>query len=120
MSLRAERQSKQTLFNRVHFWSHFGITKMPGKHCSHSNCVSNSRKNPEIKFALFVQPHKDLKRAKRWVHLCGRKFFSVKNIKRWTFICEKHFPIGANLNYKQNEALEPYPAFGTKLFVFVG
>lgn len=48
--------------------------------------------------------------ARKWVHLCGRKDFTIKNINRYTYICSKHFPIGAVLNVKANPTLEPFNA----------
>ena len=82
------------------------------KHCSHGLCKSDSRKQPDKKFALFVQPkgrNADLNRAKRWVHLCGRKGFTIENIERTTHICEDHFPENVDLDYRRNKDLEPYP-----------
>ena len=36
-----------------------------------------------------------IEKAKRWVHLCYRKNFTIKNINKNTYICSLHF-IGSN------------------------
>ena len=72
---------------------------MPTKYCAHGLCDSDSRKHPNIKFAKFIPPSVNRLRSERWVHLMGRKNFTVDNVKAWTYICEKHFPDGVNLKY---------------------
>ena len=73
--------------------------KMPTKYCAHGLCDSDSRKHPNIKFAKFIPPSVNRLRSERWVHLMGRKNFTVDNVKAWTYICEKHFPDNVNLKY---------------------
>ena len=72
---------------------------MPTKYCAHGLCDSDSRKHPNINFAKFIPPSVNRLRSERWVHLMGRKNFTVDNVKAWTYICEKHFAEGANLKY---------------------
>ena len=85
---------------------------MPNKHCIYSNCLNNSRINPDLKWASFVKPTKpyNVKRAIRWVHLLGRSDFTISNITKDTFICENHFPPGVVLDWSKNVELEPFPA----------
>ena len=83
---------------------------MPSNHyCAHGNCESSIRKNPNLKFARFPKVTIDLERAKRWAELMCRQNFAVKDITQNTVVCELHFPINANLNYRENEDLVPYP-----------
>ena len=82
--------------------------------CSWGLCLNNKRKNPTLRFIPFVKPYgkfEDKERAKKWVHLCGRKNFTIDMINRNSYICAHHFP-----NYHQpidfnpnvNKGLEPY------------
>ena len=61
-------------------------------------------------FMPFPKPNKYPHIAKRWVHLCARSNFTIKNITRNTYICSKHFPDGSVLNVKANPTLEPFNA----------
>ena len=66
-----------------------------GKYCAHGLCNNSDTKLPGKEFALFVQPrgrNADIPRAKRWLHLMGRKNFVLEDIKRHTYVCEDHFP----------------------------
>ena len=80
-------------------------------HCCYGLCKSDSRK-PEagVTFIPFPKPRRKFDIARRWVHLCGRKNFTVESITRCTYICSKHFPVGALLNIKANPTLEPFDA----------
>ena len=78
--------------------------------CIYENCNASAEKNPELRFARFVQPRTDYERASRWVKLIGRPGFTIENIKYRTIICERHFPNGVNLNWRLNKTLEPYPS----------
>ena len=80
-------------------------------HCCHGVCKSDSRK-PEagVTFMPFPKPGNNLKTAKRWVHLCARKEFTIKSINRFTYICSKHFHPGEILDIKVNPNLEPFNA----------
>ena len=89
--------------------------------CSWGLCKNNSQKNPTLRFIPFVKPFgrfADEKRAKRWVHLCGRKNFTVDMIKRTSYICAHHFP---NYHEKKdfnpilNKGLEPYSCLSSYL-----
>ena len=71
---------------------------------------ATSWKNPDFRFAHFVQPKSDAKRAKQWVYLVGRTDFGIEDIKYSSIICERHFPPGSNLNWRRNELLEPFLA----------
>ena len=84
---------------------------MPNKHCVFSDCRSDSRYYPNLKWASFVKPTKtyNVKRAIRWVHLVGRSDFTISNITKDTWICEKHFPPGVVLDWSKNVELEPFP-----------
>ena len=94
--------------------------------CSWGLCKNNSQKNPTLRFIPFVKPFgrfADKERAKRWVHLCGRKNFTVDMIKRTSYICAHHFP-----NYHEkndfnpilNKGLEPYSCLSSaRPFKFV-
>ena len=52
------------------------------KRCAYLDCLSDSRINPDLKWASFVKPTKNynVERAKRWVHLLGRTDFTVFDI----------------------------------------
>ena len=54
---------------------------MTNIHCASGLCQSDSRKSPNLKFANFPKPKFGLDRAKRWIHLFGRRDFHVENIK---------------------------------------
>lgn len=90
---------------------------MVNKYCSYALCKSDSRRHPDIKFVAFVKPKSDLKRAKRWIHLCGREHFDVAMITRNTYLCDKHFRPGEILNTCENLLLEPFPAVSSKPFL---
>lgn len=77
--------------------------------CVYEDCNASVERNPDLKFARFVQPQTDLKRAARWVKLIGRSDFTIKSIKYGTIICQRHFPKGSNLNWRLNKSLEPFP-----------
>lgn len=67
-----------------------------GRHCAYGNCNSDDRYKHKdymkgVRFILFPQPGKDLEKAKRWAHLCGRENFTYKNITKYTYICDLHF-----------------------------
>ena len=83
------------------------------KHCVFSDCKSDSRFHPWLKFAAFVKPTKpeNIERAKRWIHLLEREDFCIEKINKDTYICEKHFPEEKkNLDWKTNPNLTPFPA----------
>jgi hypothetical protein len=88
---------------------------MPNKHCIFGSCLSDSRRQPNIRFVRFVKPLRNPERAARWVHLCGRSDFGVEDITQNTHICEKHFAPDVILNAKENPDLEPYPASASKI-----
>ena len=74
-----------------------------GKYCASGLCNSSDQKQPDKKFALFVQPvgrGSDEQRAQRWVHLMGRQNFTVENVKRHTYVCEDHFDENVVLDYR--------------------
>ena len=71
---------------------------------------SNSKRHPLLKWAAFVKPAKNEKRAKRWVHLLARDDFAIGDIKIHTYLCEQHFPKDVDLNWQKNKDLEPFPA----------
>ena len=90
------------------------------KHCSWGECNSDSRyQKPGVTFIPFPKPNKYLKKARRWVTLCGRgKHFSVDRITKDTYICSLHFPEGSDLTHRKsqknfhkcNPNLEPFNA----------
>jgi hypothetical protein len=80
------------------------------KHCCYGTCKSDTRNDASIKFIAFPKAKVDLKRAKRWIHLCGRADFSLDKITPYTYICVNHFPKGVDLNLQTNLDLEPFPA----------
>ena len=69
-------------------------------YCCHGNCNSDSRKNPELRWATFPKVSVDPDRAKRWAELMCRKDFAVKNITSNVYVCELHFPPDVDLNYR--------------------
>jgi hypothetical protein len=93
--------------------------EMPNKHCCYSDCKSDSRRpQHDVNFVQFVSNVKEPRRAKRWVHLCGRKDFTVANINRFTYICTKHFRADVtDLNPRSNPDLEPLPASSSQAVV---
>jgi hypothetical protein len=92
---------------------------MPNKHCCYADCKSDSRRPQcDVNFLQFVSNVKEPCRAKRWVHLCGRKDFTVANITRFTYICTKHFREDVtDLNPRSNPDLEPLPASSSQSVV---
>ena len=88
--------------------------------CSMGLCKNNKRKNPTLRFIPFVKPFgrfANEERAKRWVHLCGRKDFTVDQITQNSYICAHHFPNYENkkdFNPILNKELEPYNLFSSK------
>ena len=80
-----------------------------GYYCAHSDCRSDSRKNPKMKFAKFVKPSKDPIRAQRWTELMCRANFGLDDISSWTVVCELHFPENVNLDWNTNLDLIPKP-----------
>ena len=58
------------------------------KHCVFSDCKSDSRFHPWLKFAAFVKPTKaeNIERAKRWIYLLDREDFGVEKINKDTYI----------------------------------
>ena len=83
---------------------------MPSNHyCSHGLCKSNIRNNPNLKFARFPKLTIDRRRAEEWAIRMCRTDFTVNSITQNTVVCELHFPLNANLNYRENEHLVPYP-----------
>ena len=83
---------------------------MPSNHyCSHGLCKSNIRNNPNLKFARFPKLTIDRARAEEWAIRMCRTNFTVNDITQNTVVCELHFPLNANLNYRENEHLVPYP-----------
>jgi len=79
------------------------------RYCCYSNCKSNGRKNPELKFINFPKPTKNFERCAYWAKLCGKDQFFVERITQSTFVCEKHFPPNEELDWRKNPTLEPYP-----------
>ena len=78
------------------------------KHCAFGVCTSDSRKpQPGVTFVPFPKPFKNRQMVKRWIHLCGRKDFTIKDVNRNTYVCSKHFEPGVELDWKKNPSLEP-------------
>ena len=67
------------------------------------------KKSWTVTIVRFPKVTIDSERAKRWAELMCRQNFAVKDITQNTVVCELHFPINANLNYRENEDLVPYP-----------
>ena len=82
---------------------------MTNKHCVMFGCKSDSRFHPDRKFANFVKPSKDKKRAGQWIKIVNRKVFEIKDIKKKTYICDLHFPQNADLQWWKNSLLTPTP-----------
>ena len=84
--------------------------------CKWGNCKNTDwkSKSPGLRFIPFVKPfgrYANIERAQRWIDLCGRKKFSVKNITHDSYICAHHFPNHEDkndLNPILNNELEPY------------
>ena len=102
--------SKIFFFTELWRKSPLTLQKMPPKkspkkrkhnyYCCHGNCNSDSRKNPELRFATFPKVSVDGDRAKRWAELMCRRDFTVRNITSNIYVCELHFPEGVDLNYR--------------------
>ena len=82
---------------------------MTNKHCVMFGCKSDSRFHPGRKFANFVKPSKDKKRAGQWIKIVNRKDFEIKDIKKKTYICDLHFPQNVDLQWWKNSLLTPTP-----------
>ena len=82
---------------------------MTNKHCVMFGCKSDSRFHPGRKFANFVKPSKDKKRASQWIKIVNRKDFEIKDIKKKTYICDLHFPQNEDLQWWKNSSLTPAP-----------
>ena len=86
------------------------IKKGSTKHCCWGNCPNDSRypnKQPSgTYFIRFPKPGKvkesmtqwekenensKTEKAKKWVHACSRKGFTITSIKKDTYICSNHF-----------------------------
>ena len=80
---------------------------MPNKSCLFLGCRSDSRKHPDLKWVRFCKPSFDANRAKLWIQKLNRSDFTLQKITQYSFICEKHFPNGADLNYRTNLTLTP-------------
>ena len=65
-----------------------------------------------VKFIRFPQLKWNKKRCHEWVQACGRSDFSSKNVNNFTWICSKHFPLEANLDFRANKELTPFPHTG--------
>ena len=83
--------------------------------CVFEDCTSDSRCNPELKFASFVKPSKDRARAQLWVKRVARLDFEIETITRNSYICELHFPRDSNLQYWINPDLTPFPKGQAKM-----
>jgi hypothetical protein len=80
-------------------------------HCCWGTCVSDSRYREEgVTFIPFPKPKSFPKQAKKWIVLCGRKNFKVRNITKNTYICSKHFKKDDLINLRANPTLEPCKA----------
>ena len=85
---------------------------MPNKHCSHGLCQSDSRKEPQRKFANFPKPRFGVERVREWVQLCGRskENFDVKDVTKYMYVCDLHFDEDTqDLDYRTNKELKPFP-----------
>ena len=85
---------------------------MPNKHCSHGLCQSDSRKEPQRKFANFPKPRFGEERVREWVQLCGRskENFDVKDVTKYMYVCDLHFEEDTqDLDYRTNKELKPFP-----------
>ena len=77
--------------------------------CVFEHCQAKINQRSTLKYARFVKPNVDLRRANRWISLVGRTDFGISAIDQWTIVCEKHFPYGVKLNWRTNQTLEPFP-----------
>merc|ERR1719369_1644762 len=84
---------------------------MVKKYCCYGQCRSSSIRTPDLIFIPFVKPATDMKRCRRWIHLCGRSkdTFNIDKIKKDTYICQNHFHQNQVLNWHENPNLEPVP-----------
>lgn len=80
---------------------------MPNKSCLFVGCKSNSRNQPDLRFARFCKPSFDVNRAKLWIQKVNRPDFTLQRVTKYSYICEKHFPVGAELDYRKNLTLTP-------------
>ena len=80
---------------------------MPNKSCVFKECTSSTRKDPDLRFATFCKPSFDINRAKLWIQKLNREDFPLERITKYTYICEKHFPRGAELDFRKNLSLTP-------------
>ena len=69
-------------------------------HCSHGNCKSDGRRQPEMRFATFPKKSVDEDRARRWAELMCRDDFNVDSITKNSKVCELHFPENVDLDYR--------------------
>ena len=86
----------------------FHLYKMV-KSCVYEDCNSNSRDNPDMKWAPFVKPSKNSARAELWIKNVARLGFEVETITKDTYVCELHFAPSTNLKYWMNPDLTPFP-----------
>ncbi|XP_066919410.1 uncharacterized protein [Clytia hemisphaerica] len=96
------------------------VVKGANKHCCWGICKHDSRYPDRLPPGTFfisfpkVGKLKDsqtewqkgkergkTEKAKRWIHACGRKGFTISNITKSTYICSKHF-IGGNGPTEEN------------------
>ena len=68
----------------------FGQSSNRYRSCVHSDCKTDSKNSPKLKFARFVLPKQDPIRAQRWVEMLCRKDFGLKDIRPHTILCELH------------------------------
>ena len=87
----------------------FGQSSNRYRSCVHSDCKTDSKNSPKLKFARFVLPKQDPIRAQRWVEMLCRKDFGLKDIRPHTILCELHFTNDDNLDHRTNLSLEPKP-----------
>ena len=85
------------------------MSKFMVKKCCYGLCESSSLDCKDVTFIRFPQPKYSLTKCRRWAQLCGRSDFNHKNVSTFTWICSKHFPIDAELDFRKNKDLEPYP-----------
>ena len=76
---------KQEKINKIiAFWIWKAII-MPNKHCSHGLCQSNSRKEPQRKFANFPKPRFGVERVREWKQLWSKENFDVKHVTKYMY-----------------------------------
>ena len=68
------------------------------KHCCYGDCKSDSRKLDNNSGIFFIgfgngfpKPNKEPEKCKRWIQMCGRKYFTIHDVKKDTYICSLHF-----------------------------